>query len=330
VRDGTCASDVAGGRLVLTNVPQPHEAEGTQAGKGTSDLRFFTINHPKISVARAAALSANFPPIFSDAAIDEWDATGRHDKRFWVTDGGTVENRGAVTLYLSIEDALDWHGMDKKLGTLPEGERKKVNDLLSTRWPPLHVVIADVSAVGGPYKESYGLQSVQSAGGQMGLALEAELLEDLSRLYMAHGSSVTVHELPMPAVLRDGIGTHWMIPDELEFTYPGDKDKLGDKDDQKSLSKQEVLGLVRGLFGANDMRLEGDVMHVRDWTCHVPAKPADEASISEAPGKPADGTAIGDGTGKGPLHAQNWEALTGALGVTALNPCADAQVAGSP
>ena len=74
----------------------------------------------------------------------------------------------------------------------------------------------------------------------MGLALEAELLEDLQALYERHGSSVTVHELPMPAVLRDGIGTHWMIPKRLEFSNPEDKDE------HRSLSTEEVLGLVRG------------------------------------------------------------------------------------
>ena len=141
-----------------------------------------------MSVARAAALSANFPPVFSDAAIDGRDpeTKGKDDKRFWVTDGGTVENRGVVTLYLSIEDALDKRELEQKLRP-DEPERDALELLLDDKeWPPLHVVIADVSAVGGPYKESYGLQSVQSAGGQMGLALEAELLDDLQRLYGDH------------------------------------------------------------------------------------------------------------------------------------------------
>jgi hypothetical protein len=304
------ASDVAGGRLVLTNVPQPHAAQRQAAGQGTGtrDLHFFSINDPQMSVARAAALSANFPPVFSDAAIDERDVpTGKHDKRFWVTDGGTVENRGVVPLYLSIDDALNGRDLaEKGLGD----EHAAIERLLGRDpWPELHVVIADVSTVGGPYKESYGLQSVRSAGGQMGLALEAELLEDLQALYERHGSSVTVHELPMPAVLRDGIGTHWMIPSRLDFANPEDED------DRRSLSTEEVLGLVRGLF-APEAVPEGDAGAVQDWTCFVPDKPADLAST----GKP---------TREAPPHAEAWAALTEALGVPRTNPCVREQVAGA-
>ena len=60
--------------------------------------------------------------------------------RYRVTDGGTVENRGKgqVTLYYEIGDALD------RLGErMPADEWARVTPLLDSRWPPLHVLIAD-------------------------------------------------------------------------------------------------------------------------------------------------------------------------------------------
>lgn len=205
-------SDVAGNRLVFTNLPGP----GTNvlvplAPKsavinevGTFDLRAVFINDPEISVSRAAALSANFPPVFANAAVDELEAAsggdGRGDKRFWVTDGGTVENRGVVTLYLALRDALPPHP--------------------ATQLPPLMVIVADVSPKYGNYGESFGFGSLMSAGGQVGLALEAELGRELARYYQENDSKFTVHDLTLPIVLHGGIGTHWMLPSELTFTGP--------------------------------------------------------------------------------------------------------------
>ena len=62
---------MAGGRLILTNLPEAAAARNASEAQGTRDLRFVTINDPEMSVARAAALSATFPPVFSDAEIDE-------------------------------------------------------------------------------------------------------------------------------------------------------------------------------------------------------------------------------------------------------------------
>jgi hypothetical protein len=276
-------SDVAGGRLVLTNVPAPRKARELSDLTGPHDLRFDTINDPEMSVARAAALSANFPPVFADAAIDERRPDG--DVRFWVTDGGAVENRGTVTLYLAIGDALP-----------------KYEESLSFRaWPDLHVVIADVSAVGGPYREGVGLGTVQAAGGQMGLALEAELVADLNAAWRRHGD-LHVHELPMPAPLRDAIGTHWMMPNGITVKGWGDA--------EHELSKLQAEALVSSLFTGPDPGADPAAAEVRKWACALAPEEREEAALTT--------------TGPRPelrRHAREWIALMDALGADDPDPC---------
>jgi hypothetical protein len=189
---------VAGGRLVLTNLPVPTQAADVK--KSDPVLQIVTLNDASMSIARAAALSANFPPVFSDAAIDVLPGDGSAGKRYWVTDGGAVENRGAMTLYLAIRETMKW---------------------TMAPPPPLHIVIADVSAAAGNYEESFGFGSVLGAGGQLGLGMEGEVLSDIRDIYCKLGSTVTVHEITMPPVLRNGgIGTHWLLPGTLTFTEP--------------------------------------------------------------------------------------------------------------
>lgn len=302
--DPSQSSASAGGRLMLTNLPNPADVNRQTDESGAGGMRLVTINDPEMSVARAAALSANFPPVFPDAAIDERGPD--REVRYWVTDGGTVENRGTVTLYYAIEDALD-----RRAGRMPVDDWTRVTPLLDSRWPPLHVVIADVSASGGPYRESFGLQSVQSAGGQMGLALETELLADLRNGYRAHGSDVSVHALTMPAVLRDGIGTHWMLPNHLDFTDPQDAQK------SVSLPRAEVLRLVRGLFAPPEAGLDGAAATVQDWTCLAPGGEGATAAVVPPPRALAP-------------HAQAWQTLSEALGMRGQTPCLETAVALGP
>lgn len=205
----------AGGRLVLTNLAAP----ASPPDDGSLHMQLVTLDNADISIARAAALSANFPPVFPDAAIDIEAKT-----RYWVTDGGAVENRGAMTLYYSIRDAFR---------SAPQP---------SQVLPPLHVVIADVSASAGRYSESFGFGSVLGAGGQLGLGLETELRSAIEKFYCDHNSEVTIHEITMPRVYRDGgIGTHWLLPNSLSFTNPEDSSET------RILSARDVETLVLAL-----------------------------------------------------------------------------------
>ncbi|WOS67181.1 MULTISPECIES: hypothetical protein [Sinorhizobium] len=135
-----------------------------------------------------------------------------------MTDGGAVENRGAITLYFAVRETLRRPSPAENLARL-------------------RVVVADVSASDDRYAESFGFDSVLGAGGQLGPAPEGELLADLKEIYCGHESAIPVHEIAMPAVLRNGgIGTHWLLPGSLTFTDP----KTGDRvtlsaDDVKKL-----------------------------------------------------------------------------------------------
>ena len=192
---------LAGDRLVITNLPSIDDA-------------FIALNSRNVSVARAAALSANFPPVFANAAIDEYNKCGQARVRYWVTDGGTIDNRGVVPLYQALLDALP-----AATGPLP----------------PLHVIVADVSAPHGSYSESWGVRSLLTAAGRANGRLEKNLLD---RLKKAYGGEFHVYELTMPTLLRESIGTHWMLPSKLKFTV---------EDGTKILSDEAVRKIVRSL-----------------------------------------------------------------------------------
>ncbi|MDK1481956.1 hypothetical protein [Sinorhizobium sp. 6-117] len=182
-----------------------------------------------------------------------------------MTDGGAVENRGAITLYFSVRETMR-------------------RSPAAARLAPLHVVVADVSASDDHYVESFGFNSVLGAGGQLGLALEGELLADLKDIYCGRNSTITVHEIAMPAVLRNGgIGTHWLLPGSLTFTDP----KTGDR---VTLSADDVKKLVIALH---------------DNTAPVFDDPKDAAKV------------VGWAREDVPSHQQRWQALLWALSMPA-------------
>jgi hypothetical protein len=209
-RDDNCSvlnsDEPAGGRIVLTNLAA--DAFGAEALNQDEprDLSFVKISSPTISLAKAASLSANFPPVFSSSAIDVYDdyvADGKYDTRYWVTDGGAVENRGTVTLLLALRAAVEKLSLE---------QRKSLR---------LHVIVADASAVGGIYSQDRGVGSALGAGAQLGRALERELVRQIKVSLGDSGGQIWFHDLPMPNVLRTaGVGTHWMLPASVTFRRP--------------------------------------------------------------------------------------------------------------
>ena len=90
---------IAGGRLIFTNLAD----ESSFSSQGSDqDLPYVVIQEPAVSLNIAAALNANFPPVFSNAAVD---VDSKH--RYWVTDGGVVDNRGLISLLLALKGALE-------------------------------------------------------------------------------------------------------------------------------------------------------------------------------------------------------------------------------
>ena len=91
----------AGSRLILTNLLIDDETFPAKGFRGVTSeyLPYVIVQDTDQRLACGAALSANFPPVFSNAAIDLYqnercNVVDRH----WVTDGGASENRGVISL----------------------------------------------------------------------------------------------------------------------------------------------------------------------------------------------------------------------------------------
>jgi hypothetical protein len=203
-RDGK--SDVAGGRVVYTNLDVEDQLGSpalfdTRRQLPTTDaqLPIFVINGPEVSLGRAAAANANFPPVFSNAAVDRLP-----DLRLWITDGGAVDNRGTETLLMAIRGALRGRAETCKV------------------LPALHILEVEASAYSDGYSQDRGLGSKMAAGSAFASGLDSELLADIRELYRSAQQDpdtfVQFHFLPMPTVLRSSgsFGTHWMMQEHIE------------------------------------------------------------------------------------------------------------------
>jgi hypothetical protein len=212
----------AGSRLIITNLRIDHDTfpapEEQFPGVQTEFLHHVVVNDPDVQLTTGAALSANFPPVFPNAAVDI--KTGPDAGRYWVTDGGAAENRGAISLLYIL------------LHTLREEANKKAGQ----RKPlPIQIVIAEASAVSLDFSEDRGVGSALGASEKFASQLAQELLKQIEAEYKRlKGEAVGtkhlkdeelgVHFLPMPLVLRSGaVGTHWKLPAYLTLTNPKDK-----------------------------------------------------------------------------------------------------------
>ena len=200
---GRGLSDVAGGRVVFTNLDLPDHFGNPvlieEDSRETRETRLpvFVVNGSHVRLSDAAAANANFPPVFSNAPIDR-DA----DTRYWVTDGGAVDNRGLETLLMTIRYAL--------ADPAASG---------CATPPPLHIVEIEASAFSDGYRQDRGVGSMMAAGTAFASQLDAELLEDIRRRY---GSErVRFHYMPMPALLRrsGSFGTHWMMQERINVCH---------------------------------------------------------------------------------------------------------------
>lgn len=201
----------AGGRLVFTNLrelaafPRPAQA---LAHAQDEFFQYVLVGGERTSLSAAAALSANFPPVFSNAGVDVF--AGPQDtsagQRYWVTDGGAADNRGIISLLYALHSMLD----------------ACQNRLQCQGAPPeIHIIVADASAATVDYQSDRGGGSILGAANKFASQLMLELIASAERKYQGlnHGRLVT-HYLPMPAVLRTrgGLGTHWMMPQAVTLT----------------------------------------------------------------------------------------------------------------
>jgi len=215
-----------GGRLVFTNIKDitKFPEEGLDDALGDY-LKYVFVRDGSIPIVRAAALSANFPPVFPNSAVD---IDGKN--RYWVTDGGATDNRGILSLLYALKSALK----DEKIHC---NDRPK-----DQACPAIHVIIADASATTLSFKRETGISAKFGAPARFASQLMVDLANDIKAKYKKLGGTVKFHTLAMPLTLRShgGLGTHWMLPTNVSFNVPLNVRK---SQNLKSCKKQNLTGI---------------------------------------------------------------------------------------
>jgi hypothetical protein len=197
----------AGGRLVITNLTSDFDKKTfTKDTHWHPEMDYEIVRPSRASLFEAASLSANFPPVFSNAAVKVDNAPP-----FWVTDGGAVENRGVLSILLALADTL---GSD-----LSEKQKANLADI--------RIIVADASAFNPEYKSDRGMGAKFGASEQLANRLIAELITRVSKLHNSitrRDNGIQVFYLPMPDAMRakGTFGTHWMMPDYVTLKNPWD------------------------------------------------------------------------------------------------------------
>lgn len=225
-------SEVAGGRLIFTNLrlgsgfPNSEEIPGD--GRR---MDYVVVADPAVELSVAAALNANFPPVFSNAPVDDPTAL----KRYWVTDGGAVENRGILSLLFALREAVVEH--ERRVSA------DEPTEAPAAKPPALHIVVAEASAGSTKFSQDRGVGSKFGASSQIGSQLMTELFHDIKSRYKSLGGEVELHYLAMPKPLRidSGLGTHWMLPEQV--TIRGEKET---REISGQAAKRVVYELHRG------------------------------------------------------------------------------------
>jgi hypothetical protein len=234
-------ANLAGGRLIFTNLdnlsgfPEPV----TQAPDLWLPYRI--VNDGSVKLSSAAALTANFPPVFSNARVRlvtkknvECNA-----QSYFVTDGGATENLGLVSALFALRGTLLQLPPEAKLGDI-------------------HVLALEASAIDYDYRDDRGVGAATGGSKErINAGLTQALLKEVGALVTLRGANLRVHYLPLPVAFRSrgGFGTHWMFAHNVRVTNPllaaapGWKDTLWSPfEDHVDLSRNEVMATWRALF----------------------------------------------------------------------------------
>jgi hypothetical protein len=208
---------MGGGRLIFTNLngrdafPPSGELQPTEGMPHIPDVRlpYVVVQDRSVSVASAAALNANFPPVFTNARVNVASETGDKvcpERAYYVTDGGATEDLGLISALYALRAAL---------GKLQPAE-----------IPEIHIVTVEASATTYDYKPDRGVNAA-TGGSKERLTggLSQELLNQVQEL-ASHASAgdgrVQVHALALPLAFRSrgSFGTHWMFPAAVVVENP--------------------------------------------------------------------------------------------------------------
>lgn len=310
---------LTGSRLAFTNL---RDADAFPAFRNSRlpdvDLPYVVVRDPDVSIAAAAALNANFPPVFPNARVDivaSDDPRCGSRRSYYVTDGGATENLGLISALHALHEALnDW----------PEG----------TPPPKLHVVALEASASDYDYRQDRGVGTATGgakerlAGGLAEGLLDA-LAVQLKALTQDTGAaaSLDLHYLAMPLPLRSrgGIGTHWMLANDILVTNPHRIAPVGwmaralaigpDARDRVRITRCELFALLNamhsqpGALCATQKPFTANAQKVADWIC---------------------GPRAGEESEAGDLHVREWRRLVAMLGNPALQTNARVQTCSDP
>lgn len=200
-------ASLAGGRLIFTNLSDKSGFPTKESAMPDVRMVYRVVRDPTVPLAAAAALNANFPPVFSNARVRLETDEVRECKAlsYFVTDGGATENLGLVSaLYALRKTVLDW----------PAGEP----------LPPLHVVAIEASAVTYDYSQDRGVGAATGGSKErINGGLTEELIHSIdAELARRLLPALQVHYLPLPMAFRSrgGFGTHWMYAKQIRVTSP--------------------------------------------------------------------------------------------------------------
>jgi hypothetical protein len=297
---------MGGGRLIFTNLADPGAFPPSgalppaDAKLHIPDVRlpYVVVQDRAVPVASAAALSANFPPVFTNARVEvasEMKDTACPQRSYYVTDGGANEDLGLVSALYALRAAL--------------------KQLQGQDVPEIHIVAIEASATAYDYTPDRGLNAA-TGGSKERLTggLTQELLDEVQDLAVqATGDNrrVQVHDLALPLAFRSrgGFGTHWMFPDSIVVENPrlaapliGYKRLLAEwfANDPPSavIDKKQLIDLWTALHEP-DQRFcgqtwESDPRRVADWICGK--------NITSAETLPKD------------IHVSEWRNLIDSLG----------------
>jgi hypothetical protein len=222
-------SNLAGGRLILTNLSIKRAFEGSNLPYYQQTPLPVVIDDPEMPLVTAAALNANFPPVFSNAPVDVDQRT-----RYWVTDGGAADNRGLEMLMYALRDTLAANPSALPYGAL--------------------ILVVDAGAESDSFSQDRGIGSAIGAGAQFAMHLSAEIKRDIDR----GRQDVKLIYLRMPRLLRasGSFGTHWMLQDNIRVNDPKDPAcdscplaALQEWWAAKSVTGTEAITMLRALYG---------------------------------------------------------------------------------
>ena len=208
---------LGGGRLIFTNLldrsafPPSGAVPAADTRLYIPDVRlpYVVVQDTSVSMAAAATLNSNFPPVFTNARVDVPSETPDPQcpmRSYYVTDGGATENLGLLSALYALRAALE---------KLQPGE-----------IPEIHIVTVEASATAYDYTPDRGINAA-TGGSKERLTggLTQELLDAVQRLATKGPKgalSLQIHHLALPLAFRSrgGFGLTGCSPTPLSLRIP--------------------------------------------------------------------------------------------------------------